>query len=576
MNNSLFLPMAGPIMVVLGLSTLFVLFGQYLSAHLLTRVSSGQEKPEDALRFAAAYSTGLAAFLTAWIMLDAFIRNAYLTFFLVVGIMVVIVIVAIRRDWARTRISPNTILVTFCLFLFFTTYNLSKGLWLTWERMPEDLSTVGIWEGIGVVVHSFRAGNIAIFIHDQNYIPVLPQHIVQSLLAVTSSLTGFHSPQYSLLIWHATMVAFFIISIYATMRAFTPSAMLAALGTVIVSAGNLTFSNDQIHATDSGSIPIMMKSIDSIIGLATLLLFTVIALRRILTYCKSLNPALDASMVFVLVFSWCVCATQNLFVAPPTIAAALIIRALHSKKFTEVLPYNWFHFFIIFGAFTLAAIAGSLRGGMLVPARFHEHSSIPGVSKVAAEGRKPVVFHAPEVASASGFRRNPAPSTLNPNGPLTIVSALNNFVVSGYYILFPASGIILFLVTFLRKDSSMFDHAFLLTTAGLFIFGLFIQSSMEMYGRSWELSRFFYAGLLLAMVALGLGIIRAATWIVPRSHTVASILVIPAAVTICATPISDVFGHYWRAFLRPLLHGGLDWSKPLEFVLTLTHIVGKN
>ena len=198
--DSLFLGMICPILVIFGLSTLFVAFGQRLLPVFLKQSDKGPAKSGSALNLAISYGIGIIIFVTQWLFWDLVFKSARSTFFLTIGIMLIGAVYGRGSTWRFSSILSKTSLIATGHFLVFIPYNLSKALRLTWEKMPQDLTMVDKWDGVGVIAHTFRAANISIFINDHNYIPVLPQHIGQSLLAVTPSFFGFHSPLYSLLI----------------------------------------------------------------------------------------------------------------------------------------------------------------------------------------------------------------------------------------------------------------------------------------------------------------------------------------------------------------------------------------
>lgn len=493
---------------------LFVVFGSWFKQYLL---SNSTDKFHQTLHLGSSFFIGLTFFLCTWIITGHLSTNA--KFGLVVATSLFIIASAISLfETTRYQCSRSTIITSVLVTSLVIGLSVFKALSPMPEYFVSQPDLVNPFAGFGSVAHSFRAGNIAEFIVSENRFPVIGQHTGQSIIAAIPLFFGVDSIQLSLTIWMGIVISFVLFTTYGLARIFLEK-YYALYPTLFVMLGNSVLSPLYSSVTDTESALLLSSNTDSLYGIMTFLLLAfVLFFATKTTFHKSL-----LLFVFSLSFIWNI-TSGHMIILMVLLAVFFLVYTRYSviKNLSQVAL-----------SFSLGTLLGVVAlGGMLTPSGLIQDGSIPGVMSLKQANADPIIIRFPRTGESGSLTRqrlsamlpSPSETTVRPTNPTTIAAeevpktservkensflfGLAKIVRSIQVVFFPLLGLLLFYVLLKRKiyPASEFT-VFWSSSVFLFSIGWTASTFFTVYGYYWELSKFFYVGIYLALFLLGISV----------------------------------------------------------------------
>src|SRR3989338_7132695 len=486
------------------------------------------------LTLGASFFIGISAFLSFWALLQTvFGIRAALALLLVTVVAICVPVFLKDINWRRHKRYLVTVCIGGCLF---ASLNLAHAL-IPLPRIVLNPEIAPYSYGFGAVNHSFRAENLANAIADTDSLPFINQNSGQSLLAAMPQLLGMNMPQFSLIVLHCVVLVFSVLLIWGLARiCLRPRSAL--FPTLLVLLGNTALSYRYTSVTDSSHAILLSHNYEVVIGLASLLLASII-------FWRSLQKGFGWVELFTLgliVFSWSVNGGH----------LSLIFLCLTGLFFLLQGAYRTTCKNLLVGILiTVVAVVSStlLVGGIFA---FHAPASgIPGVKSVADQEGKPAIelrwfrtveaeFYAPMKMvylwkAVSNAPITPKQRSEEKNEPIIYDPALTmdavaeptkytelllfikglkenellwkfvRLVRSFQLVVLPLFGLAVG-YWLLRKKIVVLPAKFkelYVVTLPLFFGGWIISSIIFVYGQYGELSRFFAPGVALSLFVLG-------------------------------------------------------------------------
>jgi hypothetical protein len=507
------LSIAGFILLNIALAGLFILAG--LSVYGL--LGPGVRHPLS-LKVGIGFFSGLSLFVLCYRTVASHDARLGLIITLAGMLLLAVLVVVSMKDGVRDALHAmwerrTAILLTAAITPLFV-----LAMWL--EPRP---SMVLHPSDPLATLHSGRYANVVLYILRENYMPVLGQNYLQSLLASTVPMvTGWHWPLFALYLWLSISVAMLTIMFYGTLRLFDFSHTRAYVGAAVLMLGNTALSLTHVVVIDSGSPFFYNGYTDTLVSAGTFFVF-LFYLRRI--YFNGVTPA-DCIVPLVLGVTWNMYAPQNSLLAIGLLFLTGLIAWRASRDYRKYL--------MALAVLCLAVWIGSFQGGFLAPKKLLEETPIPGALKLAA-GNKEYHIH----AGLTGFRptshlprtkwtpiawhRYPLIQETAGNQPLRrkVLARLSALYAAAYtfgsnllaafgLMFFPVLGMSLMGWLAARKKPARPDvspaadpmHLFAVSLA-VFAGGFVVSFFLDIRNAyKWELSRFMTPGIALSMLLL--------------------------------------------------------------------------
>lgn len=500
-----------------------------------------------------SFFSGLALEFFIWRLLSFLIQNASASFYL--SLIIILFIIILNKDNYKKYFDDSLkklayvglSLLLFILFEILFSLNPVPNLLLT------NLSRTSPFYGFGAVVHSLRAGNIALYIVGENYIPRFSQNYGQSLLASMPSFFGFSAPQFTLIVWIAIVLFFFGLLIYGFINYFTENKYFSFLGAAVSFVGNTALYFNYIEITDAGSSVLLIKNIDIIVGYATLLIFLLCSyLFASAKLLKKNNIIFIFFTIIMLAFVWNIIAAHNVILASILLLIVFFIS-------TDTIRLRIQKIFYLFVALYLGSVLGAIIcGGILLPQKFSDQVDIPGlmslnisnIKQSAIELRpKMYIMNFATIKKTMSIinviknnkiaENEDLLSIISPDAVLSQTNSVSEVSQSSQYIFFkhfysgftnlfkkdqplrwtvsiiniffPLLG--LFMSFILIRNNIFLDQSKIkllkmmwISSSLLFIFGFFCSAFVVLSGKEIETSRFLGYGVFCAMLLLGLSV----------------------------------------------------------------------
>lgn len=464
--------------------------------------------------FGASFFIGGIFFLTSWVTLALLLHSAKNSLFVSSILSILYIAYYFSSSWQFLYKIFNVKIVFLTLVVV--------GLTLLRALVPmpayfiSNPDYVNPFEGFGAVGHSFRAGNLITYLTTNDYIPVLNQHIGQSLISSIPVFLGENSSQLSLVLWLGVFITMLIFVSYGLALSITSNKILAAIPTLVVLLGNTTLSPLYSGITDTESALLLCSNMDTIFGIMTFLIICILLFLCI----KDIKNRIYFYLILAATcYIWNITSGQMFILLLPILLIGLIMyrKNLQSRKFFLIC-------LIIVPFFTY--IGASLLGGMLLPEKYNGNAFIPGMLQLQNNNYKMISLRFPRTGEGSPHTISSLQEIMT--GTSTVITnqhsgsqlgidlRKNSFlfdiariVRSFQVIVFPLIGMIG--IIYLLKDEvdlevKRFLKIFTLATIVVFILGWTASTFFLLYGYYWELSKFFYCGVFGSMFLFGLTI----------------------------------------------------------------------
>ena len=361
---------------------------------------------------------------------------------------------------------------------------------------PEIVSP---FDGFGSITHSFRAANISQYFYENNYIPIFNQNIGQSLFATLPYYFKLPYPQVNLIVWkslilfHALLFNIgFLSSIVnkLNLRVFFSATLLFFTQTAI--------AFNYVQTTDAGSTLIFSGSADALFSIFSFIIFILILYDIGKEWRKYI-------VLIVIVFSWNYFGAQNIILAI-ILSSYLVIYYFQQGK-RQVI--------ILFVILT-AGILGSFGGGLLSFNQSALSEKIPGLMNVSGGNTNIISLRYPNISNHEyiiNTTKNNSVIEKSSNSSEIKHILSKNFMIKSLNVIYRSfkSIFIGLICAFLYyyyfskywKEEGRLRYLFH-TSVILIVAGLFFTSSLVVYDKIWELSRFYYLGNYMFMMFLAI------------------------------------------------------------------------
>jgi hypothetical protein len=373
-----------------------------------------------------------------------------------------------------------------------------------------DISSINPLATYSNIAHSFRAGNIAIYIDEYNRIPRVSQNTGQSILTAIPALVGIKAPQFVLVVWQGIFLFILTGMVYSIYRVWLLKKFWASfMATAITLLSGTALSVHHIQTIDTESTILLAQSADVL-----LCLVFAVALLACLSVSQQERSTTKTRLYFLLVLfslgvSFNAVGAHYILIFVTVILFQLIILAI-GKKLTGSLT-KLTHLIV----FSAGSALGSLGGGMLTPKIFVESVFIPGVR----------LFSHPETSTANiqtfhfrqpyfnGYTPGARPSDSWYEPVLyTDFSSPSIFAHSLLYIAIPFFGLVLmsFIIRSKNFDSVVRNAITPVLLKGWVIFGIgsIISGTIVIGPYIWEVTRFFQFGIFIGIVCFSYAVFR--------------------------------------------------------------------
>ncbi len=538
---------------VIVISFILILTGICVTAgSMLLRWSVGWDLQKNpTLEVGASYFIGVAALLFFWRLMELLLHNA--SYALILALFMIGAISLFRRRSPLRLLQHKT-----ALFLLF----LSTSLVLTvyWTKLnPDGLEA---FANIGSL-HTGRYSNLALFIANNNRIPVVGQNFEQSLLASIPAFFGFSRPALALCLWLCICQGALAIFCHGALRFFGLTNARSIVGTVIVLFGQVSLSAANLIVVDSNSPVTLMGYSDAVRSVASYVIFLAV-LYSMRMGCHRWGAY---GVVLMFWFGWGASGPQNIFLALTMILVS-ILRNTWIKAATKPLLVT-----LVLGIVTTAAIRP--LGGFLTPAQLRETLPVPGVLNEWSGPTRPgafiirpqIPFFAFDSYGPNGLLASPEFNLKERRGfPATIrywIFLAENQLWLGLRVIFFALLGLVALGTSQNKDK--FESALCFFSVLTFIAGAALVYPFLIDGMRWSWSRLMIPGYALAMFCLVVYWNRLSMKWPHRNRRLGWVL---ACLVLCFGPVADVASH-WTDNLKSPAH---FWHN-FRVIFLLDHVI---
>lgn len=354
-----FLTVVATILLLLAVSGLFLLVG--FGLWRLVRIGS----ESSAFLAGASFFSGAVLYITSFGIYESLLGSAYKAVVLTLVTLLIVTVFLWKRSFLSTRYLKVFVVGVgiFLLWLVLNTIHAMQPL----SSVVLNPETTHPSLGFIAAEHSFRLENIIVTMGKADALPYINQNSGQAILAFIPTVFGIDLPQFSIVVWHTIVVFFSLLLVYGCARYFV-SAKAALVPTAFVVLGNTAISYQYISITDSGHALMLARNYEVIIGLASLLLLTIVIRNAFLKKFK----VVSVWYLFITTFAWSVVGGHYL----------LIVLALTALMF----GYHYSQVRLkTFVSTVLILITGCALGTLLMGGLFAFNapvSDIPGVKSV--------------------------------------------------------------------------------------------------------------------------------------------------------------------------------------------------
>jgi hypothetical protein len=229
-----------------------------------------------------------------------------------------------------------------------------------------------------------RYANIAAFISELNYIPVLNQNYGQSMLAAIPLILGFNSPFLALNFWLSLSVIFMCLVFNGFFIMLGLNNLMSLAGSILLMIGNTALSLYAIIVVDSGNPLFLSGYTDAIFSVGSFFGFLML-LKNF--YDDQIKSALHFSIVVsILCISWSFSAPQNIVLSSilfSIISVIMLVKKRLSRKCK-----------LLYASMLIFVLAGLTQGGLLTPEQMCDNVEIPGVTGAVNNNRRGPSIHA--------------------------------------------------------------------------------------------------------------------------------------------------------------------------------------
>lgn len=325
------------------------------------------DNDNDCYILAGSYFIGMAVYLSVLRTLALFIPSFKIAFWalLIVGI-VFFVLRNYRRHIAWIVKRKRLAISAGVLWVVSTFHALLYRICVLGEN-PHVLTSIG-------TIGSQRYAGIAAYIVKQDHVPVLNQSYGQSLLASFSNMLGRDNLCFALVLWLSLSGAFLCLFLYGVFRSFF-SAGLSVLLVCVVDIGSVSLTLAPIRVVDSDYPLLFSGYTDSVVGVATFMIFLEMMVRILKKESKLRFSHYLVTACFVVY--WAMSAPHNICILLGAGFLLLVFLLVRRERFNVK---NGIKLACVVVA---ACIIGILEGGMLTPFGLVDEVSVDGVMTVA-------------------------------------------------------------------------------------------------------------------------------------------------------------------------------------------------
>jgi hypothetical protein len=348
--------------------------------------------------------------------------------------------------------------------------------------------------GISLIelAHSLRAGNISIWIDENNIIPRANQNLAQSVFATIPAIVGIKSPQLALTIWHGITNWLLLSTMAVWLYYYHRLGIFATICAILLACvANAALSFHYIAVMDVGSTIALKRSADISLSLTYLLLSVILAEH----WFSDRSSKITLLLLFVLCIALNVTGAHFLVLLIPFLFVLFEINSwlTHSRRGLGR----------IYISLVCGAAIGALCGGMLTPSGLISHEFIPGLSAFQGSGK--VTFEVKQFY----FNGYTPYLSLQDKGYIGVSYAREidrlDALLSIRFVFFPLLGFFLALVMTFRKGFQVNGWSIgrTMIPAAFVVFvgmGTILASSVVLNGHVWEMSRFLHPAVFLGIL----------------------------------------------------------------------------
>lgn len=336
------------------------------------------------LLLSSSFFTGLAFAVSSYLLITLASKNSILAFWITFAFLTALSakpIVFYFRQKNKT-VDYKMILSFSLLFVIIFIFHIPAFT----ETIPS------VW-GFSGSLHSGRYANIAAFIYHHNVIPTISQNFGQSILTVMIMYMGSLNPYMILNLWLNAVMAMLALLVFGFLGSYTDSLRNKIAGTILVVCAQPALSLNYMLMWDSGSPLIYNHYSDSLLSLATVLVFIIFLLNPK----KKVSIIYGSLFIFALSFYWTVGSPQAIILIICGLSAVIffyyagiLFKKSKNKKLQNfgnmirTVKIDKKYIFVIIVIFACALLISRYNFGMFLSSDIANHS-IPGVMTAPSE-----------------------------------------------------------------------------------------------------------------------------------------------------------------------------------------------
>lgn len=178
--------------------------------------------------------------------------------------------------------------------------------------MIPDPQGINVWSHLGSV-HSPRYANIAVYIYENNTIPIFGQNYEQSLLASIPLFFGLGSPIFNLFLWLSVSIIALVSLLLGFYQSFSFPRRWCTYAMLLTLGSSVALSFLHIHVFDNGSPLLLTGYSDLARSVGSFFVFLLI-LKTIFEN-KKIDISYFLLILLTLSVSWAISAPQNTFLS---------------------------------------------------------------------------------------------------------------------------------------------------------------------------------------------------------------------------------------------------------------------
>ena len=495
------------------LISLFIVF-LFIGTKVIS-VAGVSLKSQMSLVISSSYFIGMAIFMAFWRTLVLLTDNAKIS--LAFTLVFSLAVICRMERQSNYELCRRCFLFLSSIQFLFLLSSVSIFVFLFWSR-----DSIGDVLNCAGSLHSGRYSNIAIYINENNNIPVLGQNYGQSMLASIPMMFGLKNPFLALNMWLSLTLVNLALLVYSLCLKFGVTVKNAVPLTFLILFGNTAFSFWHVLSIDAGSPFILVGYTDTVASIGTF----VVILGYLNQVVDSSNDTLEINFKsFLVIFGasvfWNMSSPQNTI-----IFFVLIVLLLSAKMVTPGTNKNTLSKILLL--FSACSIIGVMGGGMFTPSVLKDQIKLPGMMEIKDSGVKlypGIPFH----VGFGGFWQNgnlnvlsegsairdamASQSLLQGSVYLSIVSIIEQLITNSMKVMFwPLLGVVgLSLMISVCKRFGVCcgtDKSTKIYTRLLFVvlttlaIGIIFNAFVAVSGYKWELSRFLIIGYFFGILSL--------------------------------------------------------------------------